>query len=87
MPPDHDAGALLDELMKLKLFAVEIRDSTATLVPAEMASAKPAKADRVTLATSGTPEFAARVRAFAASQGKKVSDVVHAALTDYLATA
>jgi hypothetical protein len=55
MPPAYDAGALLDELMKLKLFAVEIRDNIAMLVPAEsVASAQQPKAERVTLATSAT---------------------------------
>ena len=60
-----------------------------SLGPAESAGAEsePDKGKRVTLATSATPEFAARVRELAASLGKNVSDVVHAALTEYLATA
>jgi len=42
MPTNYDAGALLDELEKLKVFRVEIRDHLAMLVPAEMESPKPA---------------------------------------------
>lgn len=42
-----DVGALLDELARLRLFVVEIRDFDAMLVPAESASAGPGKADSV----------------------------------------
>jgi hypothetical protein len=36
MPEGYDPGALIDDLEKLKLFRVEIRDHIAMRVPAEL---------------------------------------------------
>jgi hypothetical protein len=44
MPPSYDVGALIDELARLRLFVVEIRDFDALLVPATSAGAKAERA-------------------------------------------
>jgi hypothetical protein len=41
MPPSYDVGALLDELARLRLFVVEIRDFDAMLVPAVQSDQRP----------------------------------------------
>ena len=58
MPPGYDEGALLDELVKLKIFVVEHRDFTAMLVPAESAAIPKAqkKAASVTVAAKVSPD-------------------------------
>jgi hypothetical protein len=38
LPPDYDAGALPDELIKLRLLVVETHDVATLLVPAESES-------------------------------------------------
>jgi hypothetical protein len=88
MPPRYDVGALIYELVKLKLFVVEMRDFVATLVPAESGSPKPETtgAKRVTVAGKVLPEIDERLRAFAASRRETVSSVIAAAITEYLQT-
>jgi hypothetical protein len=64
MPQRYDVGALIDELIRMKLFVVEMRDFVATLVPAEAASARaePAKAKQVTLGGKVSEDLAAQAR-------------------------
>jgi hypothetical protein len=50
MPQRYDVGALIDELIRMKLFVVEMRDFVATLVPAE--SAIPAEPKAKSVSTS-----------------------------------
>jgi len=60
IPSDYDAGALLDELIKLKILAVKTCDLIAMLVPAESARAEsePLKSEaRVTQDAGGAPRM------------------------------
>jgi hypothetical protein len=87
MPPRYDAGALLDELIRMNLFVVEMRDFVAMLVPAESASPSEPKAKQVTLGGKVSADFLERVRAFAASRGESMTSVTIAALTEHMGTA
>jgi hypothetical protein len=77
--------ALLDELVRLKLFTVEHRDFVATLVPAESASAKaePAKTS-VTVSGTVSPDLAEQFRDAASRAGTNVSALIASLITEYL---
>jgi len=80
--------ALLDELVRLKLFVIEICDFNATLVPAELANtSEPNPEQRETLWARVPAHIAARMSAFAASRGETVSALIATAINKYIATA
>jgi hypothetical protein len=72
MPFAYDVGALLDELARLRLFVVEVRDFDAMLVRAE-SRAERAKAKGVTLGAKVTPDLAEQFCAAASRAGTDVS--------------
>jgi hypothetical protein len=76
---------LIDELVRPTLFAFEIRNFVGMLVPTELASAAPAKAERGKLAPTLLAEMAAKVREVAAGRNVTVSALIASALTTYLA--
>lgn len=76
--------ALLDELVRLKLFVIEICDFNATLVPAELANtSEPNPEQRETLWARVPAHIAARMSAFAASRGETVSAFIATAINKY----
>jgi pyruvate/2-oxoglutarate dehydrogenase complex dihydrolipoamide acyltransferase (E2) component len=89
MPPGFDEGALLDELVRLKIFVVEHRDFDAWLVPAESATAtaEPAKApSKVNLTVTVAADAVARVRDAARRRGVSVSALLAPVVTEFAAT-
>jgi len=73
MPRGYDAGALIAELERLNLFAIEHSDDGAMLVPAVYASASPeaARTDaRVTLSVKVPVDVAAHARALSDIRGR-----------------
>jgi hypothetical protein len=88
MPQGYDLGALLDELCRLKLFAIEHHDSGVMLVAAESATAKvePAKDKPVTLGAKVSADLAARFRDAAVRSGTNVSALIASLITEYLQT-
>jgi hypothetical protein len=83
-------GALLDALIKLKIFAVETRDFTAMLVRAQSASAEsePLKsAARVTLGARVPADVAAQFREAAKQLGVTMSQLLSRIIADYIVTA
>jgi hypothetical protein len=80
---------LIDELIRMKLFVIEMRDFVATLVPAEMASTapEPSKSEaRVTISGKVSADLAAQFREAASRSGTNVSAVL-ARLRDDLGAA
>jgi len=76
--------ALLDELVRLKLFVIEICDFNATLVPAELANtSEPNPEQRETLWARVPAHIAARMSAFAASRGETVSAFIATVINKY----
>jgi hypothetical protein len=85
MPPSYDVGALIEELARLRLFAIEHSDDGATLVPAESARAKPEPArepQRENLSTTVTGDIKSRVRAEAKLHGITISEMIARSLTE-----
>jgi hypothetical protein len=78
---------LLDELARLRLFVVEIRDFDAMLVPAVSVSARPepAKVKDVTVGGKLSPDLAAQFRDAAARAGTTVSALIAQFAADYVA--
>jgi hypothetical protein len=87
MPDGYDLGALIEELEKLKVSRVEIRDHVAMLVPAEAQVTRPAhRLSRSTLSASLPNELADRVRAAAMAAGVSVSAIITSAVAEFLDT-
>jgi pyruvate/2-oxoglutarate dehydrogenase complex dihydrolipoamide acyltransferase (E2) component len=89
MPRGYDEGALLDELVRLKIFVIEHRDFDAWMVPAESATAtaEPAKApskENVTVTVAA--DAVARVRDAARRRGVSVSALLAPVVTEFAAT-
>jgi hypothetical protein len=85
MPLRYDASALLDELVRMKLFVIEMRDFVAMLVPAESASAKPAKTELVTLSTKVPADVADQVLEAANQRGLSRSALIASLIAQHLA--
>jgi hypothetical protein len=85
MPLRYDASALLDELVRMKLFVVERRDFVAVLVPAESASPKPAKTELVTLSTKVPADVADQVLEAANQRGLSRSALLASLIAERLA--
>jgi predicted HicB family RNase H-like nuclease len=78
---------LIDELIRMKLFVIEMRDFVAMLVPAESASAepeKPPKRARTNLTASVLTELASRVREWAKAESVSVSEWITSLITEHL---
>jgi hypothetical protein len=84
MPDGYDLGALIEELEKLKVSRVEIRDHVAMLVPAEAQVTRPAH--RLSRSTLSASELADRVRAAAMAAGVSVSAIITSAVAEFLDT-
>jgi hypothetical protein len=89
MPRGYDAGALIDELERLKLFAIEHSDDGATLVPAEFSSAMPGqpKAKQVTLGGKVSEDLAAQFRDAVSRNGINANALIGQFIADYVAAA
>jgi hypothetical protein len=88
--PDGGSTIIIDDLIRMKLFVVEMRDFVATLVPAESASAQPEAAKteaRVTVSGKVSPDLAERARSKASRSGTSVSAIIAQFIADYVATA
>ena len=88
--PGYDEGALLDELVRLKIFVIEHRDFDAWLVPATSASAAPKKAkaspkDNLTVTVDA--DVAEQIRNAAKRRGVSVASLLAPVLTEFAATA